>query len=855
MADTQLGAVIQKALQQLSTERQGGLPDSQLLERFLTSRDEAAFETLLWRHGPMVLATCRRILHQAQDAEDAFQATFLVLCRKAHSLRKLPSCGAWLYRVAYHLALKARSKAARRSAVEQQVPARSPTAPADDVLWRDLRPVLDDEVNRLPEKYRTVLVLHYLEGKTIAQVAEELGWLPGTVSGRLARARDLLRGRLTRRGLGLAGIAPLTAVLVQHASAGGLPSASVQLAVSAAREGTRTLSPTAITLANGMVHTMMLTKLRTAGLLLLAATVLVLGVGIAADRVAFAPPRADLQKPRQVEQPQAEQDLTPDPKSLPNPLPVRPFGQLQAYPFRCIGGRRASSFGYDGDQTRSVIFSPDGKRMGFVEWKIVAGVGWVLTFHLQETTSGKDLWTKGRFSALGFSPDGKLLAGSESATVHLFAAATGNELRSFTIRDEVDPPKDDIFLPNVDSFAFSPDGKMLAVVGHIQRGVACDINPESITPLFHLWEVTTGKFLQQVRGKKGSFFHLVGFSSEGVPPPKRAGIHQWRGALVEEVGLGQTSRALTSPSAWSADGKTRASLEMDGTIKLSGGVLDEEAALPHKHENNRVNSLTLSPDGRSVVSGGMDGRVCLWESATGKLRWEAVPEKDPDQDPERPNWINSVSFSPDGTILLAYRKSFSKMGHGIDKTFLWRLTGERKPAPTTPLSARELETLWVGLADADAGIAYRAIVTLIAAPEQAVKFLGSRSRLLSAPHQRVVRLLANLDADEFTVREKASAELAKMGEAVKPLLRQALRRQSSPEVRLRLNLLLDQMRTSDSGGELLRGVRAVEVLETVGTPEARAVLKALSTETPRTWLTDESVAALQRLARHMPKSR
>ena len=190
MADThQLGTVIQKALYKLSAERHGGLLDSQLLERFAADRDVAAFETLVWRHGPMVLATCRRILHQAQDAEDAFQATFLVLCRKAHSIRKLPSCGAWLHKVAYHIALKARARAAKRSAAQKQVPPRLTFTSADDVLWRDLRPVLDEELNRLPEKYRVVLVLHYLEGKTVAQVAEDLGWRPGTVSGRLARAK------------------------------------------------------------------------------------------------------------------------------------------------------------------------------------------------------------------------------------------------------------------------------------------------------------------------------------------------------------------------------------------------------------------------------------------------------------------------------------------------------------------------------------------------------------------------------------------------------------------------------------------------------------------------------------------
>jgi hypothetical protein len=143
-------------------------------------------------------------------------------------------------------------------------------------------------------------------------------------------------------------------------------------------------------------------------------------------------------------------------------------------------------------------------------------------------------------------------------------------------------------------------------------------------------------------------------------------------------------------------------------------------------------------------------------------------------------------------------------------------------------------------------------VTLIAAPEQATALLAGKARLLSAPHERIARLLADLDDDEFAIREKASAELAKLGEEVEPCLRRALRQQPGPEVRQRLEKLLAQMRTGSAvngRGEMLRGVRAVDVLETIGTAEARAVLEALARGTPISWLTEEAREALRRLSK------
>jgi RNA polymerase sigma factor (sigma-70 family) len=184
------------------------LTDAELLQRFVTLRDEAAFAALLRRHGRLVLAVCRRVLAHEQDAEDAFQATFLTLVRRAGSIRRTEAIGSWLYRVAYRIAQRARTVTARRSAVEQHIgPAPRPApAPACDVSLRELQQVLDDELHRLPEKLRAPFVLCCLDGKSRSEAARELGWKAGTVAGRLAQAREKLQRRLTRRGIALSAV-------------------------------------------------------------------------------------------------------------------------------------------------------------------------------------------------------------------------------------------------------------------------------------------------------------------------------------------------------------------------------------------------------------------------------------------------------------------------------------------------------------------------------------------------------------------------------------------------------------------------------------------------------------------------
>ena len=186
MATSQLNGVV-RHLRRIALVRDGaGLTDGQLLEHFVASREEVAFEALVRRHGPMVLGVCRRVLRNPHDADDAFQATFLVLVRKAASVVPREKVANWLYGVAYQTALKARATTARRRMKEGQLMAASEPAAAEQDFWRDVQPVLDEELNRLPGKYREPIVLCELMGKTRKEVARQLGWPEGTVSGRLA---------------------------------------------------------------------------------------------------------------------------------------------------------------------------------------------------------------------------------------------------------------------------------------------------------------------------------------------------------------------------------------------------------------------------------------------------------------------------------------------------------------------------------------------------------------------------------------------------------------------------------------------------------------------------------------------
>src|SRR6266852_3354211 len=259
--------------------------DEELLRRFALERSQDAFATIVDKHGPMVLGVCRRVLRNAQDVEDAFQATFLVLVRKAGSLRQPTLLASWLYGVAYRTAIKARALAAQRHFHETKAMAIQASSPPAETTTSDLQEWLDDEVNRLPAKYRKPLTLCYFAGLTNEEAARRLGCAPGTIFSRLARARQMLRDRLARRGLvistaGLAGM--LTTETTRAAVSANLADATVKAALSFAAGNalaTATISTTVLTLTKGVQQAMFLNTLKSFLVVGLTATV-VSGAGV-----------------------------------------------------------------------------------------------------------------------------------------------------------------------------------------------------------------------------------------------------------------------------------------------------------------------------------------------------------------------------------------------------------------------------------------------------------------------------------------------------------------------------------------------------------------------------------------------
>jgi RNA polymerase sigma-70 factor (ECF subfamily) len=261
-----------------------GLSDGELLEGFIARHDGTYFEALVRRHGPMVLGVCRRILRDAHAADDAFQAAFLVLAQRAASIMPREGVGNWLYGVAYRTALAARKAAARRRARERQV-SEMPQPKIEEETWLELLPVLDQELNRLPARYRVAVVLCHLEGRTRKDAAAQLGLPVGTLSGRLTTAMRLLAKRMSKNGLALSGAA-LAAALTPATTSACVPPSLVATTVrgtgllAAGQPAVGLLSTEIAALAKDVSKSMLLAKLKVATAVIL--TFALVGAGASA---------------------------------------------------------------------------------------------------------------------------------------------------------------------------------------------------------------------------------------------------------------------------------------------------------------------------------------------------------------------------------------------------------------------------------------------------------------------------------------------------------------------------------------------------------------------------------------------
>jgi RNA polymerase sigma factor (sigma-70 family) len=346
MATNQLRRVLQTLSRADRYPEVAGRTDGQLLESYVRSREEAAFAALVRRHGPMVWGVCRRLLHNHHDAEDAFQATFLVLVRKAASVVPTDKVANWLYGVARQTAMYARATAAKREAREKQVTAMPEAAAVQQDLWHSLEPLLDQELGRLPDKYRAVLVLCDLEGKTRKEAAGHFRLPEGTVASRLATARTLLAKRLARHGLATS-LASLAVALTASASAACVPSSVVTSTVkvvkllAAGQAASGIISATVAALTNEVLKAMLIQKIKVLTAILLSVVFVAGGLftyrtALGSTESARAGKETDVPRVVQADVPAGTAPKEPGQAEEPRPLTI---DQVTGKMLRKVGNR------------------------------------------------------------------------------------------------------------------------------------------------------------------------------------------------------------------------------------------------------------------------------------------------------------------------------------------------------------------------------------------------------------------------------------------------------------------------------------------------------------------------------------
>jgi RNA polymerase sigma factor (sigma-70 family) len=618
----------------------GGITDGELVARFVSSRDEYALAALVRRHAPMVWGVCGRLLHNHHDAEDAFQATFLVLVRKAADVPR-QAVANWLHGVARQTAVRGRATAAKRARRETQVVNMpEPTvAEARDTDWQS---VLDEELTRLPGHYRGVIVLCDLEGLTRKDAARQLAIPEGSVASRLSRARAMLAKRLARRGVVFSG-GSVAAVSAGSAS-GSVPPAlvastvqAVTLVAAGRAAATGVISAEVAVLTEGVINAMLIAKVR--GVVALALVACLLAAGVTA--LAFGPPV--------------------EPKVAVRADEPRPSAPLEAV--------AVSRFEGHTDGVMVVAFSPDGKRA------LSGGVCYGdrdPTLRLWDVTTGKELLkleghTEGVYS-LAFLPggqkavsgggegtirvwdletgkelnrfeghagtvygldvtrDGKwMLSGGEDSTMRLWDTETGKEVRRFAGHDG-----------RVRAVAFSPDGRQ-AVSGTVLGDST-----------LRIWDVETGNELSKytvaaVPARNRRNIGLLKMSGPGVIPPGGFGPFPFPD---EPGGIASV--------AFSPDGKLVLAGCMDNVLRVFELSTGKERKL--EGHTQQVHGAAFTPDGRRILSAGYDKTVRLWDVESGKEVCRFFGHD---------NWVWGVAVSPDGKFGLS---------GSLDKTVrLWKL--------------------------------------------------------------------------------------------------------------------------------------------------------------------------------------
>jgi RNA polymerase sigma factor (sigma-70 family) len=676
--------------------------DAELVGLYAASRAGEPFRELVERHGSMVLRTCRGVLGDGPDAEDAFQATFLLLARKARSLSRPEAVGAWLHGAARRIALRARAARARRTRREAQAASRSATQPLAELTVREFMAVLDEEVARLPQRFRAPLLLCFWEGLTQDEAAVRLGWSPGSVKGRLERGRKRLTERLKRRGFGGKAllIAPLAAVAV-----------SGDLLAKATAQTTGVVSPSVAALVppagGAWLHRA-----------LIAASVVVVG-GISIAAVLYRPGPAPHAEPPAKPQAQAKNDLFGD------PLPPLALARLGTHRFRSE------------TWAQNIAVSPDRKTIA------ATATNWII---LWDAASGREVRRLGpvgparvgnqihpvEFTRLAWSPDGRLLAAGTSVylgdgkPVWLFDSSSGEKLRE--IRGAERHAEHLVFLDNqtlltaaaagaetevraweaysgkeirkinfaagtLEDMVRSADGRVVAIAGSTKpkadvRGVielrewpsgnlilreavlppcriALDFSPDGKTlaagiglgePFtetgsseIRLWDIAAKKERKRIGGPTGKHSHLVtvAFRPDGkviAASGADDSVRQYAAETGQEIAPVIRPRKFASKVRY-LDEKTLLTYWAQNTVRFWDSA-SGKAVRDLDGSESHLEAVAISPDGKTAATGGGggDATVRLWDLSTGKQRLR-IDGSMAD--------ITVVAFSPDGRIVAA----------------------------------------------------------------------------------------------------------------------------------------------------------------------------------------------------------
>jgi RNA polymerase sigma factor (sigma-70 family) len=616
-------------LRRLTSRSRDPSSDHELLQRFVVKREEAAFAALVERHAAMVLGLCRSILRNHHDAEDVFQAAFLVLARKAGSIRKGDSVGSWLYAVAYRLAHKARLRTSTRHLREQQAASPADQTPMDEVTWGELRDILHEEVSRLPEKYRAAVVLCYWEGQTHEQAGQQLGCAKSTIKDRLERAREMLRKRLARRGLAL------SATWFAAALSEGTSAASVELVQTTVRGAVlfsmgqlppELGSAKAVAYAKGAVEAMLVSKLKYGLALVLMLGLLGSGAGMTA-LYKMAAPENEPEALATASAPGNE----PETSTTAEPLPAGTVARLGTLHFRHSDPIHQIAIGTDGTS----VFSAAGTSV--YVWDLATG--------MERRRFRHGAWV----DSFVCSGDGKLVAsGCHDGTIHLWDNATGQELHQFKAHNPERTGQHG--LPGAFVSGFTPDGRQLISTGP-ENGI-------------RLWEATSGKLIHEFDRLPPT---AVPELSLALSPDGKslAGVVRQNEAswlLLWEVATGLelkrkllAGKRILSP-VFSPDGKMLAIAvgEVDWQKPCDIQLWDADASKEIRTLRGHKGWAwcQFAPDSKTLVSRGADNGARLWDVATGKEIGRIG---------DKLVYFNQLLFCPDGRTLV----SFTQNNHAL----------------------------------------------------------------------------------------------------------------------------------------------------------------------------------------------